>query len=150
VATRAELCQAEDAGWAELTATLRRFTPAQMEEPGYFPEGWSAKDLLAHIACWQAEAGQVLQQMRWGTYTPGSIDVDALNLRFYESNKDLPLSVVRAECWAARTRMLADLGELPELKPEAEEWFVESGAAHYREHLPRLTEWLAELEAHSP
>ena len=33
--------------------------------------------------------------------------------------------------------------------PDAEEWFVESGAAHYEEHLPRLTEWADELAARS-
>ena len=146
--TKAELFEAEDVGWAELMATIESFTPAQMEEPGYYPEGWSAKDLLAHIA-WQAEAGQVLQQIRVGTHTPGGLDVDALNVQFYESSRDLPLSVVRAECWAARTRMLAELGSLPELSPTAEEWFVESGAAHHEEHLPRLKEWLAELKARS-
>jgi hypothetical protein len=150
VATKAELCEFEDAGWIELMATFQRFTPAQMLELGYYADGWSAKDLLAHIACWQAEAEQVLMQIRGGTHTPGSLDVDGLNVRFYESNKDLPLFVVKAECWAARTRMLTELGDLPELTPAAEEWFVESGAEHYHEHLPRLREWLGELEARSP
>ena len=42
---------------------IESLTPAQMEEPGYFSEGWSVKDLMAHIGSWQAEAGQVLVEL---------------------------------------------------------------------------------------
>jgi hypothetical protein len=33
------------------------------------------------------------------------------------------------------------LGSLTALTPEAEEWFVESGPAHYAEHLGHLERW---------
>jgi hypothetical protein len=147
MASRRELYQAEDAAWEELLDVVESFTQGQLEEPGYFEEGWSAKDLLAHIGCWQAEAGRVLVQIQMGTFDPGGVDVEALNQQFYESNKDLPLSVVRAECWAARTRMITELNELPEVSKEAEEWFVESGAVHYQEHLPRLRAWLDKVRS---
>jgi hypothetical protein len=145
--TMRELLRAEDAGWSELIELVESLTPAESEQPGYFPEGWSVKDLLAHIASWQAEAGQILEQIRMGTYRGRPVDVEAMNKRFYEANKDLPLSIVKAEAWAARNRMLAEWSELPELTPEAEEWFRESGPGHYEEHLGRLREWVAELRA---
>ena len=47
--TKRELQAAEDAGWLELNDLIESLSPAQMEEPGYFPEGWSVKDLMAHI-----------------------------------------------------------------------------------------------------
>ena len=141
MATKRELCLAEDQKWSELIGVLESMSPGQLEEPGYYPEGWSAKDLMAHIASWQAEATQILEQLRYDTYRKADLDVDAMNKAFYEANRDLPLSIVRAELWAARTRMLTEFNQLPEVTPLAEEWFAESGPKHYDEHLPRLREW---------
>jgi hypothetical protein len=145
MANKRELAAAEDAAWGELNATLESLTPSQLEEPGYFEEGWSLKDLMAHIGSWQAEAGRILQQIRWGTHRREPVDVDAMNELFYEANKDLPLSVVRAELFSARTRMITEWNALAEVTETAEEWFVESGAEHYAEHAPRVLEWAEEV-----
>ncbi len=147
MATKRELCEEEEAGWAEFLAVVRSLAPRQLEEPGYFPEGWSVRDLLAHVGSWQAEAGHILQQIRNGTHRPGPLDVERMNRRFYEANKDLPLDVVWAELWSSRNRMLFEINHLPALTKEAEEWFRDSGAAHYGEHLPRLKEWVEELRS---
>jgi hypothetical protein len=147
MATKRELLTAEDVGWTEFLGLVESLTADQMVEPGYYPEGWSVKDLLGHIGSWQAEAVQVLEQIRMGTFTSSRADIDALNRQFYEANKDLPLPVVRAECWSARNRMLEEWNALPEVSQDAEEWFVESGAAHYAEHNGRLREWVGELSA---
>jgi Mycothiol maleylpyruvate isomerase N-terminal domain len=145
MATKRELLAAEDVGWTEFLGLVESLTADQMVEPGYYPEGWSVKDLLGHIGGWQAEAVQVLEQIRMGTFTSSRVDVDALNRQLYEANRDVPLPVVRAECWSARNRMLEEWNALPEVTPDAEEWFVESGANHYAEHNGRLHEWVGEL-----
>jgi hypothetical protein len=145
MASKRELLSAEDVGWTEFIGLVETLTAEQMEEPGYFTEGWSVKDLLGHIGGWQAETVQVLEQIRMGTYTPLRVDVDAFNQQFFEANKDLPLPVVRSECWSARNRMLEEWNGLPEVVPDAEEWFAESGPGHYAEHVDRLREWVAEL-----
>jgi Mycothiol maleylpyruvate isomerase N-terminal domain len=146
--TRKRELQAEESqGWIGLNGLIESLTPAQMEEPGYFREGWSVKDLTAHIGSWQAEAGQILEQIRYGTFRGDPVDVDAMNAVFLETNRDLPLSIVRAELFAARNRMLTEWNALPEITPKAEEWFVESGAAHYQEHMERLKAWVEELTA---
>jgi hypothetical protein len=147
MATKRELLDAEDTGWTQFILLVESLSDQQMEVPGYIVEGWSVKDLLAHVGSWQAEAVQVLEQIRMGTHTSANVDVDALNDRFYQANKDLPLSVVRAEVWSARTRMLEELNALPEVSPKAEEWFAESGATHYAEHLDRLRDWVGELSS---
>lgn len=147
VSTKRELLAAEDVGWMTFLDLVESLTADQMEEPRYYPEGWSVKDLIAHIGSWQAETVQVLEQMRMETYARHRIHVDALNEQFFEANKDLPLSVVRAECWSARNRMLEELNALPEVTPDAEEWFVESGLNHYAEHVDRLRKWVGELTA---
>jgi hypothetical protein len=145
MAGKLELAAAEDRAFVEFDGLMESLTPGQMEEPGYFPEGWSAKDLMAHVGSWQAEAGKILQQIRNGTYRGEAVDVDEYNQRFREANADLPLLVIRAEYHSARTRMLTEWNALDEITPKAEEWFVESGEEHYAEHLPRLREWAEEL-----
>jgi hypothetical protein len=145
MASKRELAAAEDRAFEEFNGLLESLPPAQLEQPGYFPEGWSAKDLMAHIGSWQAEAGLVLQQIRNGTYRDQPVDVEEYNQRFYEANADLPLSVIRAEYHSARIRMLMEWNALQEITPKAEEWFVESGQQHYAEHHPRLQEWAEEL-----
>jgi len=142
-----ELMAAEDGGWDELHALTDSLTLEEAETPGYYPEGWSAKDLLAHIGSWLAEAGIVLLRIRVGTYQPEEIEIDSMNRTFLEIMKDVPLQTVRAQASSARARMLQAWGELQELTPEAAFWIGKAGAEHYAEHLPRLREWVEQLRS---
>jgi len=145
--TKGELIREEDEAWAELRGLLASVSPDVMVEDGYQPE-WSVKDLLAHLACWMAEAAQAFQQMRLGSYRRAELDENEMNRRFWEACRDLDLHDVWAQIHSARGRMLEELDLLPEdgLDDHAAAWFRDSGAAHYREHLPRLRAWLGELE----
>jgi len=148
VATKRELTQADDVGWATFIETVESLNEDQLIEVGYYAdEGWSVKDLMAHIGFWMTEAANMLEQMRFGTYVPRTAESDVLNKQCYEANHDVPLPIVRAECFAAHTRMCQELDALPELDSEAEEWFSESADRHYAEHQPRLVEWVAELRS---
>ncbi len=137
----------EDAGWTELHALMDALTPAEAERPGYYLEGWSAKDVLAHVGSWLAEAQVILERIAVGTYRPEEIDVDSMNREFLEALKDVDLDTIRAQASAARTRMLQAWKALPVLTPEAEFWIRKSGAEHYQEHLPRLRQWVAQLKS---
>jgi hypothetical protein len=142
-----ELMKAEDEGWNELHALVGSLTPEEAELPGYYVEGWSAGDMLAHIGSWLAAAGAVLERIRGGTYRREEIDVDEWNEEFLRAMKGVPLRDVQAQASAARTRMLEAWEELDGLTPDAEFWVAKAGADHYAEHLPRLREWVAELQA---
>jgi hypothetical protein len=142
--TKRELSAAEDAGWTVLCQGLDTLDPQAMEIPGYF-EDWSVKDLMAHIGNWLAEACQIFERIRMGTFLPEPLDIDAMNREFHEANRNMPLRVVRAELVASRNRFLQEFDALPEVTPPAEAWFVESGPDHYGEHLPRLLEWSVEV-----
>jgi hypothetical protein len=142
-----QLMAAEDAGWDELHALMDSLTPEETEQAGYYPEGWSAKDLLAHIGSWLAEAGVFLLRIRMGTYKREEIDVDSMNRTFLEIMKDVPIQTARAQASAARARMLLAWGELPELTQEGAFWIRKAGAEHYAEHLPRLREWVGQLRS---
>jgi mycothiol maleylpyruvate isomerase-like protein len=135
----------EDRLWAELHSLVDSIPKDEVEKPGYFAEGWSAKDLVAHLGCWFAEAGAVLERIRFGTYRPEEIEVDPTNRHCYEAMKDVPFDTVRAQATAARTRMLSAWGGVAEDDPDADAWIRKAGPEHYREHLPRLREWLGEL-----
>ena len=137
----------EDAGWNELHALMDSLTPEEAERAGYYPEGWSAKDVLAHIGSWLAEAGVVLERIEVGTFRPEEIDIDSMNREFLEALRDIDLQTIRAQASAARTRMLQAWKALPVLTPDALFWIRKSGAEHYQEHLPRLREWVAELKS---
>jgi Mycothiol maleylpyruvate isomerase N-terminal domain len=147
VPSSAELLRAEDAGWNELHALIDSLTPEEAERPGYYAEGWSASDAVAHIGSWLAAAAAVLERIRAGTYRPEEIDVDAWNERFLEAMKGVPFHDGKAHALAARARMLQAWSELDELAPEAAFWIAKSGAEHYAEHLPRLREWVSDLQA---
>jgi Mycothiol maleylpyruvate isomerase N-terminal domain len=135
----------EERLWAELHDLVHSLPVAEVATPGYFEEGWSAKDLVAHIGCWLAEAGIVLERIRFGTYRPEEIDIDAMNKRFYEAMKDIPFETVQVQALTARSRMLRAWGSVTEDTPEVARWVRKSGPDHYAEHLPRLRDWVASL-----
>ena len=144
----ATLMAEEDALWRELHAAMESFAPEQAVEPGYFPEGWSAKDALAHIGTWLAEAGVALEQLRAGTYVElRTEEIDEMNERFLEAMRDVSLHDVKAQASAARARMLAAWQGVSAQQDVAAGWIRKAGPDHYREHLPRLNEWLHELDA---
>ena len=135
----------EDRLWGELHGLVDSLPRDKVEEPGYFREGWSAKDLVAHIGGWLAQAGAVLERVRFGTYRPEEIDIDAINAATYAAMHEVPFNDVRAQAVAARNQMLRAWRSLPERSDEADRWIRKSGPEHYQEHLPRLREWVAEV-----
>jgi Mycothiol maleylpyruvate isomerase N-terminal domain len=145
-----ELISEEDRLWTELHDLVGSMPADKVEEPGYFAEGWSAKDLIAHIGSWLAEAGVVLDRLRSGTYRPEEIDIDAMNALFYGSMRDVAFHDVRAQAVTARNRMLRAWRSLPEGSLEADRWIRKSGPEHYAEHIPRLREWVGEVGRGEP
>jgi hypothetical protein len=139
------LRQKEDQLWTELRALIDGLPTDQVEQIGYFEEGWSAKDLIAHIGSWLAEAGVVLERIRFGTYRADEIDIDRMNATFFDLMHDVAYRDVQSQAVAARTRMLNAWRLLPEHSPEADRWITKAGPDHYAEHLPRLQEWVGEL-----
>jgi hypothetical protein len=144
-----DLIGEEDRSWAALHALIDPLPPELVTRPGYFEEGWSVKDLVGHLGSWLAAAGAVLERIRFGTYRPEEIDVDAMNARFYQAMADVPYGTVLAQTHASRSRMLTAWGELPEITGEADRWVRKAGPDHYAEHLPRLRAWVQELDPHA-
>jgi hypothetical protein len=136
----------EAEAWVRLHALIDRVTPENAELPGYFEEGWTAKDAIGHIGTWMARGATMLRQIAAGTYREGEIDVDAENARFLEAMRDIPLETVHLQAAAAHAELLRAWSQLPAITPEATYWVRKAGPEHYAEHLPRLEAWLDELD----
>lgn len=132
--------------WHRFHVLINRVRPDMADEPGYFEEGWTAKDAIAHIGTWMARGAQVLRQIAAGTFRHEEIDIDAENERYLEAMRDIPLDTVHLQAVAAHGELLAAWAQLPEVTEDASYWVRKAGPEHLEEHLPRLEAWLDELE----
>jgi hypothetical protein len=146
---REQLLLEEETAWHDLRVKLEKLDDEQFERPGLTDDGWSVKDMCWHIGAWCAYAFDALEQISNGTYVDTELDVEALNRDWFEISRAVDARTARAELAASRTRMCGQLQFLPEIPPEAVEWFEESGRLHYREHARDLAGWLEDLTASS-
>jgi len=135
----------EAEAWQRLHAIIDRVTPAMADEPGYFEEGWTAKDAIAHLGTWMAQGAQMLRRIAAGTYRDNELDIDAENARFLDAMRDVPLETVHLQAASAHGELLAAWAQLPEVTGAAAYWVRKAGPDHLEEHLPRLEEWIEEL-----
>ncbi len=142
---REDLMAAEERAWTAFNAELQGLGPEQLEAPGLTADGWSLKDLLWHVGCWWAEAGQQLERIRMGTYEEMDWQTDARNAEFLAEGRRVDLATVRLELVSARSRALAEFGRLDELTRAAEDWYQESGELHYRDHAEDVRAHVARL-----
>ena len=135
----------EAESWHRLHELIDRLTPETAAIPGYFEEGWTAKDAVAHLGTWMARGAMVLRQIAAGTYREGELDVDAENERFLAAMRDVPLETVHLQIASARGELLSAWAALPDITSAAGYWVRKAGPDHVAEHLPRLEEWVASL-----
>jgi hypothetical protein len=135
----------EEELWLRLHAALARLTPETASVPGYFEEGWTAKDAIAHIGTWMAQGAQMLRRIAAGTYREHEIDVDAENARFLAAMRDVDLDTVHVQLYSAHQQLLSAWHELPKVTKAATFWVRKAGPEHVQEHLPRLEAWINEL-----
>jgi hypothetical protein len=141
------LLEADSAKWAELRNVFARIPADRFEEPTVTPEGWSPKDVMFHVAAWMADCGLQLERMRAGTFDPAegsAASIQQRNGELFELSKGIDPADVRIEFFSSHQRMCEELGLMPELTPEAIEWFEESGPLHYAEHIEDLRRWLGD------
>lgn len=136
----------EAESWQRLHAVIDRITPAMADVPGYYEEGWTAKDAIAHLGTWMAQGAANLRQIAAGTYREGELDIDAENERFLAAMHDVPLATVHLQTAAAHGELLAAWAQQREITPPAHFWVHKAGPDHVAEHLPVLEKWVDELE----
>lgn len=147
MARREELLRSEAEGWEAFVALADAVAPDLVELPGLNAEGWAVRDVMWHVAFWCADAaralGAIAEERLDRVREPyGDAEVNRLNDRELERSRGMQVAEVRAELHRARAAMLEAFGALSGLTADADEWFEESGPAHYAEHAPQLQAWI--------
>jgi hypothetical protein len=147
------------AGRAELEAALARFDDARLADP-FPPDGWSVKDVMAHIAFWEGYARARLHEASQGQAPQllGDItqaDVDRINQGALDAGRQQFLVAVQDDFRRAHAGLLAEIAAIPEdpddpwwtLWPDRElPWLIiqYNTTDHYAEHLADVRRWLAD------
>ena len=147
MARREELLRTEAEGWEAFVALVDAVPPDVVELQGLNAEGWAVRDVMWHVAFWCADAARALSAIAEGRLDRvrepyGDAEVDRLNDRELERSRGMQVDDVRAELHRARAAMLERFGALDRLTADGDEWFEESGPAHYAEHAPELEAWV--------
>jgi hypothetical protein len=146
---KSELFAAIRAERDKLDALLRGFDDAVMAAPAR-EDGWSPKDILAHLTAWEKRLCTWVDRWR-STGDPGRPEpgvtwqrMDPLNARDYAAAKTKDLDAIRAESGASHERVLRVVESMndEDLRarvegPEGPSWSWIIGAntyEHYEEH----------------
>ncbi|HJY32005.1 MAG TPA: maleylpyruvate isomerase N-terminal domain-containing protein [Actinomycetota bacterium] len=147
MARREELLRAEAEGWDGFVALAGAMPPGLVELPGLNAEDWAVRDLMWHVAFWCEDAAHALGAIAEGRLDRvrepyGDGEMNRLNDRELERSRGMRVDEVRTELHRARAAMLERFGALAVLTADADEWFEESGPAHYAEHAAELEAWV--------
>jgi deoxyribodipyrimidine photolyase-like uncharacterized protein len=139
---------------AELAAAAAALDDDALLRPAPGMEGWTRKDVLAHVEWWSDHSARVVGALLDGREPyerGGPWDVDAHNARVLAENRDRPPADVRrgeAEAFdrlvaaveAASDEDLFEVGRFPWLGSDEGLWRLVEGdsSLHYPEHLPHL------------
>lgn len=124
---------------------LYQSVPVNTIEETILPNGWSVKDVIAHLAAWEWRCASLLEQ----SYTSDALlkadpDVDALNSEIYEERQAWDWEEVEYDFRAAHRALIGAIRELPPERLVAsiiQETIAEETWQHYAEHLPELEYW---------
>lgn len=114
--TKPELLAAIRIDRTLLEKTLTRFSETQKTEM-LFENGWSIKDLMAHIASWERVGIDIVEAARDGETLKGYVskifeNIDNFNAKIYEQNKDKCLSEIKIEFQAAHKNFITLINPL--------------------------------------
>jgi hypothetical protein len=150
---------------AALEETLSRLDEQQLLLP-LGTDGWTVKDLLAHITIWEQRMVQWMQESLQGITperpAPGMTwdDLDRLNLINFQESKDLPLETVLGDFNRSHDQVLKLVGELTQeelFDPQHFAWrngdpmwhmVAANTWWHYREHNETIRSWMMTDELH--
>jgi len=160
--TRAELIHRITRAYERLRGLIAGVDPVRLSTDPVF-DGWTVKDVLAHLAAWQSitvtnlfrlERGQPVLYARLDPQK-----LDELNARFHAELKDWPLEKVLADLEGSYRQLINRISLLsePELNDPRHfkqlrgrplgQVIAENTSQHYEEHLPALEAWRRRLDS---
>lgn len=144
----------------EIETLLRGLNEEQMTEPGVM-NGWSIKDILAHLARWEGEMVTALFQIKQGR-RPSRADiesmdeVDRLNADWHQQDRERSLNLIVQDFRGLRKQTLRRVEEFshqelndPEqwdwLRGEPlHRWIAIDTFKHERQHAEFIRQWREE------
>lgn len=134
-------------GWAAWLATLDEVPPERREEAGACGE-WSVKDLIGHVALWDARIAEQIRQIL-ANETREAFDGQALNEASAAANAARPLDELLEEMRHSHEALTAALVGLAADDPDQLKLCrraAEVAAKHYKEHGAEVRAWQAREE----
>ena len=154
--TRERMLASLKQGREQWDALVARFTDEQMRQP-LFADGWSLKDILAHVTWYEREMIGVIKARALVGSELWDLPTDERNIPIYKTNKDKSLEAVKAEAVqvyealyeAAATLSDDDLNDARSFADMPEDWvpwevIAGNSFEHYQQHIPELQAWLDE------
>ncbi len=155
--TKRELLTLIHATRQELEALLAQLTPAQLSQPGVAGD-WSVKDMLAHIAWYQAEEVEFFGETGVEASPLWATPQDARNELLLAQNRERPLDDILTEFRTAFARFIAVVERLSDEDLNQPGRFLDTSAArlpwqaiavhsyeHDREHIALIWQWMENL-----
>ncbi len=141
-----------DTNWSELQQTCAGLSDTQMLEPGVSGD-WSVRDILAHVAVWDALVLSVLPGIletgRHPEHDEANADLDAFNARMTEETRTLSIDEVHRVLETNHQHLLDYLQGVPSDGVATNAAFRERLAAdtwnHYPEHAEAIRRWRQRL-----
>ena len=103
------LAREESRIFEELLSRFDSLGDEQMLAVGVTPD-WSAKDLLAHLACWERAAAEQVRALDAGTWSPKKRtreEVLRINREVVKANRATPRHLLREEFNLARSEIVS-------------------------------------------
>jgi hypothetical protein len=137
-----------EAAFQSFTEAYAGLSDAQMLEPGV-TEGWSVKDILAHVSWWEEEAlkhlPHILQGVRPPRYSVTYGGINAFNAQMTELKRGLSLADVRRQHAETHHRLMDYLQSVPEEQFDTETRFRRrlklDTYSHYPIHTLAIQTW---------
>jgi len=103
--------------WHDFNESYAGLSGPQLTEPGV-TDGWSVKDIIAHVTTWEEEALEMLPLILGGGTPPRYKDryggLDAFNALRAEQKRRLTVAEVRAHLESTHRRLIGYIESVPE------------------------------------
>jgi hypothetical protein len=163
--TKTELLQALEDSRQELIEMLEALPEEALTLP-VRKDGWTIKDILAHLTNWEGQNVTLLFQAQRGTARPstahfGTETFDAVNQRWFEASQQRSLDMIWQDWIGVRKQVIRRVGELSEkdlTDPSRFPWMkgkplfeliLTDTIEHEEEHADEIREWLEQFDTPS-
>jgi hypothetical protein len=141
----------------QIVTVINDFSDIELIEPETL-DGWSGKDVLAHLAAWEAELVTALARDVAQNKRPALLDildgkVEEINLQWHKENEARPLDRIRDDFAGVRKQLIRQITNIPDkdlIDPKRYKWLNGQSLADYiadyanghdQEHIDALTQW---------